>query len=158
MKRKLFMLIVIITLLIDQITKLLIKNNMDIYQQIPIIKDFFRLYYIENDGAAFSILQGKLWLFYFFSIVGLVIVYLFYKSSNNKINIIATSLLCAGLLGNFIDRLLYQKVVDFLSFSFGSYDFAIFNIADICITIAVILFILDLIIEKKNKLNKKGVI
>jgi signal peptidase II len=155
--RKRIILITIIALVaIDQISKFLIRTNMDLHQEIPIINGFFKLYYIQNDGAAFSLLSGKTWLFYIVSILGLIAIFYFFKNSKTKLSLLASSLLCSGLLGNFIDRLIFKKVTDFLSFKFGSYEFAIFNIADICICAAVGLFIIDIVIDMKNSYDKKN--
>ena len=152
MKKRYYFFIVIALLAIDQITKYLVSSNMTLYQEIPIIKNFFSLFYIRNDGAAFSMLGGQTWLFYIITIVALVIVYFLYKSSNKSISLIATSILLAGILGNFIDRLLYKEVIDFFSFTFGSYNFAVFNVADSYIVIAVILFVIEtLFLDKKVK-------
>lgn len=152
MKKRYYFFIVIALLAIDQITKYLVSSNMVLYQEIPIIKNFFSLLYIRNDGAAFSMLGGQTWLFYIVTIIALIIVCFLYKSSDKKISLIATSILLAGILGNFIDRLLYKEVIDFFSFTFGSYNFAVFNVADSYIVIAIILFLIDTIfLEKRVK-------
>ncbi|MDL2212314.1 signal peptidase II, partial [Erysipelotrichaceae bacterium OttesenSCG-928-M19] len=108
MKKKQIAIIVFILVTIDQLSKYLISTNMKLYQEIPIIDNFFSLLYIRNSGAAFSMLEGKTWFFYLITIIALVIVYYLYKASKNKLNIIACTILLAGILGNFIDRLIHQ--------------------------------------------------
>ena len=143
MKKTKYFLIVIVLVIIDQTTKFLVSSNMELHQEIPIINDFFSLLYIRNDGAAFSILSGQMWVFYLVTIIVLVIIGYFFKTSDSKFTLLTTSILLAGVLGNFIDRLLYQEVIDFFSFTFGTYKFAIFNVADIYISIAVVLFVVE---------------
>ena len=156
MKKRWIILIAIVLLALDQLTKFLISNNLQLYQEIPIIKNFFSLLYIRNTGAAFSIFEGKIWLFYLASLIGLIVVVYLFKTSKNKLIDLAATFLVAGILGNLIDRLIYQYVIDFLSFTFFGHSFAIFNLADSFITIAVILYLIDLLInEKKVKLWKK---
>ncbi|WP_423362871.1 signal peptidase II [Mycoplasma sp. P36-A1] len=143
MKKSKIIIIAIILLFIDQISKYLVASNMNLYQNITIIPNFFSLFYIRNSGAAFSILEGHTEFFYLITVVALVVVYFFYKEAKTKLAYIATTLLLVGTLGNFIDRLLFKEVIDFFSFSFKNYNFAIFNVADIYVVLAVALLILD---------------
>ena len=151
MKKRWIILIVMVLLALDQLTKFLISNNLQLYQEIPIINNFFSLFYIRNTGAAFSILEGRLWLLYLASFVGLVIVFYLFKTSKKRLVDVAASFLLAGILGNLIDRILHQYVIDFLSFTFFGKSFAIFNLADTFITIAVVLYIIEIFFEKREK-------
>lgn len=151
MKKRYLFLIVVVLVTIDQISKGIVVANMKLYESIPIIPDFFSFYYIRNDGAAFSILSGRTEFFYLISILALGIVIYFYKTSKTKLSLIATSILLSGIIGNLIDRLLFKEVIDFLSFKFFNYQFAIFNLADSFITIAVILYIIDFFIYERRK-------
>lgn len=150
MKKAQIIILVISLLVIDQVSKVLVMQNMDLYQQIPIIDNFFKLFYIRNDGAAFSILSGQTWLFYLIYIPAFYVIYYFFKEAKTKLGVIATAILLAGTIGNLIDRILYKEVIDFLSFSFGSYNFAIFNIADVCVCVGVALLLIDSL-RKKEK-------
>ena len=120
MKKKVYILSIIF-LLIDIFTKQLVKNTLNLYDSIPIIPNFFSITYVINDGAAFSILKGELWLFI---ILGFVLLFfIFYYLQKEKLNIYKTfyySFLIAGVLGNLLDRMLYKGVVDFLDFTFFS--------------------------------------
>ncbi|MDF9867119.1 signal peptidase II [Bacilli bacterium PM5-3] len=157
MKKIKYLFLVIVLIVLDQLSKFLVSTNMELYQEIPIIKNFFSLLYIRNDGAAFSIFKGQMFFFFIVTFIALLVIAYLFKTSKSKFALITTSILLAGVLGNFIDRLLYGEVVDFLSFTFNTYKFAIFNIADCYISIAVVLFVIEtLFFEKGNKNGKNN--
>ena len=151
MKKKVYILSIIF-LLIDIFTKQLVKNTLHLYDSIPIIPNFFSITYVINDGAAFSILKGELWLFI---ILGFVLLFfIFYYLQKEKLNIYKTiyySFLIAGVLGNLLDRMLYKGVVDFLDFTIFSYNAPIFNLADTFIVISVILIVFESLKEVLKK-------
>ena len=151
MKKKVYILSIIF-LLIDIFTKQLVKNTLNLYDSIPIIPNFFSITYVINDGAAFSILKGELWLFI---ILGFVLLFfIFYYLQKEKLNIYKTiyySFLIAGVLGNLLDRMLYKGVVDFLDFTIFSYNAPIFNLADTFIVISVILIVFEFLKEVLKK-------
>ncbi|MGE7826262.1 signal peptidase II [Paenibacillus sp. NPDC093718] len=149
-----YYLIAFVLFLIDQGTKFLIAKNLELYEQIPVIGDFFLITSSRNRGAAFGILQDQLWFFIIVTliVVGGIIWYLRKVSKEGrKLLPTALALVLGGALGNFIDRLLMGEVVDFLQFNFGSYTFPIFNIADSCIVIGVGLIILDTLLEGRRE-------
>ncbi len=139
-----------IFLIIDQIIKLLVRVKMNLLDSISIIPSFFSLYYVENEGAAFSILQNKTILLI---VIGILCLYMMAKyiekeQQYTKITLISLGIIIGGMIGNLIDRLLYQKVTDYLSFTIFDYNFPVFNLADIGITVGVVLFVLDNIIQE----------
>jgi signal peptidase II len=147
-------LIAFVLFLIDQGTKYLIASRLELYEQIPVIGDFFLITSSRNRGAAFGILQDQLWFFIIVTIivVGGIVWYLRKVSKEGrKLLPTALALVLGGALGNFIDRLIMGEVVDFLQFNFGSYTFPIFNIADSCIVIGVGLIILDTLLEGRRE-------
>lgn len=150
MKTK-YLIIGVIAVILDQFTKYMITTNMELHQEITIIDNFFSLFYIRNSGAAFSILEGQTIFFYIATIVGLIMVYFIFKTSKTQIQFLASAFLFGGIMGNFIDRILYQEVIDFLKFTIFNRDAAIFNFADAFITISVILFVLDMFITNKEQ-------
>ncbi|MCV4229820.1 signal peptidase II [Virgibacillus sp. LDC1] len=149
-----YYLIAFVLFLIDQGTKYLIASRLELYEQIPVIGDFFLITSSRNRGAAFGILQDQLWFFIVVTliVVGGIVWYLRKVSKEGrKLLPTALALVLGGALGNFIDRLLMGEVVDFLQFNFGSYTFPIFNIADSCIVIGVGLIILDTLLEGRRE-------
>ena len=133
----------IIFLVIDQISKILIIKLLEPNEVITIIKNFFYIIYTNNTGAAFSILLGK--RIFLIVVAILIIGILFYIKKNKvdgKLNIIAFSLIIGGSLGNLIDRIVRGYVVDFISIKLGSYNFPIFNIADTLIVVGVFLLLI----------------
>lgn len=145
-----------IILIIDQLTKLLIKTKMSLSSELVVIPNFFSLYYVENEGAAFSILENKTFFLILMSFLCLFLVdrYITKEAKQEKLTILSFGMIIGGMLGNLIDRLLYQKVTDFLSFTFFKYTFATFNIADIGITVGVVILIITILLEELQQRNK----
>lgn len=151
--KKLIYTIALITVLLDQVIKYLVMNNMALHQEIKLIPNFFSLYYLKNTGAAFSILGNKTILLILVSIFCLIIIKNSIKKlkRTNTLNIISLGIMTGGIIGNLFDRILYKSVIDYLSFNIFNYSFPVFNLADIGITVGAILLIIDLMIEEKEK-------
>ena len=94
--------------------------------------------------------------FYIITVAVLVFLIYFYKTEakNNLLMQVGITLLMAGALGNFIDRLLFQEVVDFVDVLIINYDFPIFNVADSALTVGVIILLIEVFITGRGK-NKK---
>ena len=125
----------------DQLVKLGIVKNYDLYDRIGSLGNIADFVYVRNTGAAFSMLSGKLGLLSIISIafcIG-VVVYWFKKKPTHPLMCTALTLLASGALGNAIDRIIRGYVVDYISLSFIS--FPVFNIADIAITIGAVLMV-----------------
>ncbi len=147
----------IILLCIDQISKLLIVNLLTKTDSITIIKNFFYLTYINNDGAAFSILVGKRILLILIAVLVIVMLIRYIKKNNiqNKLELVSISLIIGGSLGNLMDRVVRGYVIDFLDFKIFNYNFPIFNLADTFIVIGVFLLLLKEI-RKENNLDSRN--
>ena len=146
--------IVAIVFILDQIVKIIIKRSMNLYQEIQIIPNFFSLCYVQNSGAAFSILEDATLLLIIVSVAFIVIIDNTIKKEYrnlSKLSIISIGMILGGIFGNLIDRILYRSVIDFISFSFGNYHFPIFNIADIGITVGMVLLIIEMIKKDRTK-------
>lgn len=130
--------------IIDQLTKFLIKKNFRLYEKKVIIKNFFNLTYVENRGAAWGIFNGNYWFLIITTVVALAFIlwFIFRMKEYKKIDIISYSMLIAGIMGNFIDRLARGYVIDFFDFKIFNYYFPVFNIADILIVISVIIMVI----------------
>lgn len=143
MKKKIFIYSSIL-FIVDLVIKLIIKNNLLLSNSIILIPNFFKLTYVINNGAAFSILQGKQIFLIILSIVVInIIVYYLYKDKLNKYKIIYYSLLLGGIFGNLFDRIIYKGVIDYLDFNILGYDAPIFNLADTFIFFGVVLILLE---------------
>lgn len=142
--------VAIIALILDQLTKYLIVINFDnIGDTIPIWNGVFHLTYVQNTGAAFSAFQGGAsWLRWLSLLVSLGLMVGAWVEKFPPIEQFAYGFILAGAFGNGIDRFLFGYVVDFLDFRL--INFPIFNVADICINIGIILLIYNTI-----KLYKK---
>lgn len=147
----------IILLCIDQISKLLVVNLLTKTDSITIIKNFFYLTYINNDGAAFSILVGKRIFLILIAVLAIVMLIRYIKKNNiqNKLELVSISLIIGGSLGNLMDRVIRGYVIDFLDFKIFNYNFPIFNLADTFIVIGVILLLLKEI-RKENNLDSRN--
>lgn len=150
----LYVLIAILVIL-DQISKYMITQNLTLMEIRPVIEGFFSITYFQNSGGAFSFLAETEWGIIVLSAisvtVSVILLYVLYKLRNNKMFWIRFSiaLLVSGTIGNMIDRIRVKAVVDFLMFTFGKYTFPIFNVADICIVAGSILLALLLIFDKR---------
>lgn len=110
---------------------------------ITIIEDFFYLIHVGNTGAAWSMFTGKSAWLAGLALLTLLGIYFWRHSLGLRERIVQVSfgLLCGGIVGNLVDRVLHGHVVDFLDFHFGSYVYPTFNVADagICIGVGIYL-------------------
>ncbi len=143
-------------ILIDQITKYLVVNFLS-FKELVIIPHFFSLNLTYNKGGAFSIFNNQV---IFIIIVSLGCLFLLNKIEKELANIkykdICFGLLYGGIIGNLWDRIIYGEVRDFLDFSFGSYHYPTFNIADISIVIGVIWCLIVFLRQRGNKDEKNN--
>lgn len=141
----------IILLLVDQISKILVIKLLDITSSIELIKNFFYLTYIHNNGAAFNILTGQRIFLILIAIVILIVFFNYLRKTKveGKIEKLAFSLVIGGSLGNLLDRILRGYVIDFIDIKIFKYNFPVFNLADTFIVIGV--FLLLIILSKKEK-------
>ncbi|MDU0461887.1 signal peptidase II [Staphylococcus ureilyticus] len=145
--------ITIVILILDQITKFIITKTMQIGDSFEVIPNFLSITSHRNNGAAWGILSGKMAFFYIITVIILIILIVFFikEAKHNLLMQIAISLLFAGALGNFIDRVLNGEVVDFVDTYIFSYNFPIFNVADSSLTIGVVLVIVALLRDMRTE-------
>jgi len=136
-----FWIIAIIALIIDQITKYLVVISFpEIGDTVPLWQGVFHFTYVQNTGAAFSFFQGGVgWLRWLSLIVSIGLMVFAWREKLSNIEQFAYGFILAGALGNGVDRFLFGYVVDFLDFRL--INFPVFNIADVCINIGIILLI-----------------
>lgn len=135
----------IIFFIIDQSLKLIISKNIILDSGFEIIKDVLNIHLVHNTGAAFSILSGNRLLLIAISVITLIffIVFLFNQNNVKDLEVFTYSMLLGGILGNLFDRIFRGYVIDFISFKIFEYSFPIFNFADICIVLSLIILIIE---------------
>jgi len=137
-----------LAVLLDQLSKLLIADNMQLYQSINIMP-YVNLTYVHNTGAAFSFLsEAGGWQRWFFAalaiIIGAVIaVWLSRLKAHETLMAVSLSLVLGGAIGNLIDRLAYGYVIDFLDVYVQTWHWPAFNVADSAISLGVVLMLLE---------------
>lgn len=143
----------IIVLAIDQLTKYLVATQMSLGESIPVLGEFLQITSHRNSGAAWGMFEGRMMFFYIITVLVLIFLIYFYKTEakNNMLMQIGITLLFAGAIGNFIDRLLFQEVVDFVDVLIINYDFPIFNVADSALTVGVIIMLIEVFITGRGK-------
>lgn len=151
MNRKIFI-VAVISLFLDQFAKILIGIFFTLNERFIVIKNFFSIHFIENYGAAWSLLNNKVDFLIVVSLLAIFIIYRYmYSFKRNKRNNIAFGLILGGIVGNLIDRVFLGYVRDFLSFKIFSYNYPVFNLADVFIVIGVFLLIVAILKgEDKN--------
>lgn len=134
---------VIVLTAADQLIKLFALSRLRPVGSVEVIKNFFYLTYVENTGAAFGFMSGARWIFIVVTIAVLIAGGIYYykmpKTNYTIIMRISLVLICAGAIGNFIDRLFRGFVVDMLHFVFWGHDFAVFNFADVLVVCGTVL-------------------
>lgn len=132
--------------ILDQIVKCLVRANISLGQSIPFIPHIMDLTYVQNTGAAFSILDQHTWLLTLSSaVVVLAVSYLVVKGRlRGRLGLWSAALILSGGVGNLIDRAAFGFVTDMFQTTFM--EFAVFNVADCCITIGVPLLFLYILL------------
>ncbi|EUJ37345.1 signal peptidase II [Brochothrix campestris] len=153
-----FIILALALLGIDQGTKALIVSRLNLGDQIEVIPNFLYITSIRNRGAAWGILEDHMSIFYVITtVVVLAIVFAFYKYKKEHFTLhLSLSLILAGAVGNLVDRIRYQEVVDFIQTIWGNYYFPIFNVADMCLSIGVVVLMVYVLFgDKWNKKKSK---
>jgi signal peptidase II len=152
-----YIILAVFIVIIDQATKYLAIIRLKDKQPISIINNFLQLKYVENRGAAFGILQNKqmpLIILTFLILIG-IIYYLYKNRKLTKISKISLWGIIGGSIGNLIDRIRLNFVVDFIDVNFwGYYDFPVFNIADSFLVVFTILLSILVFTEKYERVDK----
>ncbi|ARC85257.1 signal peptidase II [Clostridium argentinense CDC 2741] len=140
--------IIFLGMILDRLSKIwalkVLKNN----EGIEIIKNLLSFEYLENRGAAFGMLQNKLWFLATttFLVVGVILFYLIKYKPKSLLTRISFAMIISGAIGNFYDRVVYKYVVDFILVHYKDvYYFPTFNVADIFVTLGTIGLIICII-------------
>ncbi len=112
--------------------------------QIAVIDGFFNIVHVGNTGAAWSLFSGRSTFLALLAVATLIAIFAWRRQLGLPLRTVQISfgLLCGGIVGNLVDRLVHGHVIDFLDFHFGSYIFPTFNVADSCICVGVAIYLL----------------
>ena len=150
----LYLILFVILVVLDQAVKFWVRASIPLGESIPFLPHIMDLTYTQNTGAAFSILREHTWLLTLLSAVLVVIVALLVarRFITGRLGLVAATLVLAGGIGNLIDRVALGYVTDMFQTTFM--DFAVFNVADSCLTIGVVLLVIY-VLFCYDKLHKK---
>lgn len=147
-----YIVLILILVGVDQLSKYLIDSYMLEGETLPIINDFFHLTYVKNRGIAFGMFQGKLDIISIATIIAIVAIAYYLYKERNKLSMIEKMgfiYILAGAIGNMIDRAFRGFVVDMVDFR-GVWSY-VFNLADVWINIGVVFVLLDQLILRKKR-------
>lgn len=146
---------------LDQLTKLYVHTHFQLSESITVIPNYFNITYVRNPGAAFGFLAETNPQFrelFFLSIPPIVMLIIFFilrgVSDKDRWQVFALSSIFGGAIGNYIDRIRFRYVIDFLDFHYqGKYSWPAFNIADSAIVLGVTILTILMWTERKNSNN-----
>ena len=153
-KSNIILVVILVSVLlgIDLLFKYLVSTYLT---TVNIIDNFFSLTYVLNDGAAFSLFASRTYLLILIALICLFfIIYELKNNLDDRMLSIGYSLALAGLLGNFLDRLIDGYIIDYLSFKILGYNYPIFNFADILIVVGIVIVIIKEILKERGKKNE----
>lgn len=147
-----------ILLIFDQLIKLLVRSKVSLMEEISVIPGFFSIYHLENTGGAFSIFSGATIVLIVLSVLVLAFIhcYVITDEKMTKWRIFGLGIVIGGIVGNLVDRLLYGAVVDYLSFNIFGYEFPVFNLADVGITIGFLILAINILRRDVNEFRDKS--
>jgi signal peptidase II len=142
---------------IDQLTKIYVHTQFQLHESIPVVPGYFHITYVRNFGAAFGFMSQmpeiiRESFFFLVAPIACLIILAILRGVNNDNTkqIVALSSIFAGAIGNYIDRLQFKYVIDFLDFYWGSLSWPAFNIADSAIVLGVLSLIYLMYVENKS--------
>lgn len=143
--------------MVDQVLKNLVLQNSSVFP-LEIIPSFFKLSYVRNTGGAWGIFGNSTWLLIIISAIVVIILnqYLLKETHFSKSSIWAYGLFMGGLLGNLIDRMMHNFVIDYLDFTISTYDFPVFNLADIAIVVGIGILLIDVLRGEINEYSNRS--
>jgi len=157
-----YCILILVTVILDQLSKMLIVQSLQLYESVEIIPGFFNLVYVTNAGAAFSLLAevDSPWRHYFFLGVGALAVigmsFAAWKlAAINRYYPVALGMIAGGAIGNLLDRIRFGSVIDFLDVYFGRYHWPAFNVADSAICAGAAIFLAINLLEAKTERSKE---
>lgn len=153
-KKHWLLLIIPFGIMLDQLTKYVAELKLSLSGPISIIEGFFSFNLAYNTGAAWGLFSGQKWFLIGMPLLIIIAGFIYYFKSKKFYFNLGLLVVITGALGNLIDRVLTGRVVDFLDFIVFGYDFPVFNLADICITLGSIFLAIYLTFEKEEIKNE----
>jgi signal peptidase II len=156
-----YLLISLIIIIADQITKALILRYLVENESVSILGDLLYFRFIFNEGGAMGTSLGPSWVYTILTVLALILIVRYFSGSKSDgvFSKVSLALILGGAIGNLIDRLRYGKVVDFIDMDMPDipflhlYRWFTFNIADAAITVGLLLFALSIFMRKKIEDN-----
>jgi signal peptidase II len=146
--------LVVLIVPLDQLTKYWVSSNIAYGSYVQVIDGFFKITHARNPGAALGIAQGApIWVFIGLTLLALGMIASFFRkiADNDRLSAVALGLIVSGAIGNLIDRVWHQEVIDFLQFDLQLFIFPDFNVADSAIVIGVGLLLLDVVTQETEQ-------
>lgn len=147
----------------DQFSKFLIVRFCKLGLSVTVLKEYFYITYIQNPGAAFGFMADtpacvRIPFFVLITLGAGLVVYAYQRfvPPEKKLHRFALGLIWGGAMGNFIDRIFYRKVVDFIDVRYHQHQWYVFNVADSCITVGLILLVLGYLWGEERTAFPKG--
>lgn len=157
-KNILFLAIVVLVVLLDQLSKIWIVSSLGLHEGFPLIDGFFNIVHVRNPGAAFGFLAGAPPLFrsvFFIAVTVAAILLILRYLRTSRIEepslVWALALILSGAVGNLIDRIRFGEVVDFLDVYVGTYHWPAFNVADSAISVGAVILMMVLLSRRKER-------
>lgn len=149
---------------LDQAVKIYVHTDFRLGESVTVMQDFFNITYVRNPGAAFGFLRDAPEAFrsiFFLSVppavMGIILAMLYTTPDSNKLQTFALSCVFGGAIGNYIDRIRFGYVVDYLDFHYKNiYTYPAFNVADIAIVSGVGFIMWEIFLEWKQERAKKA--
>ena len=148
-------LIALVILATDQITKQMVLGSLEAGRLVPVVGSYLSFTYVRNPGIAFGLHLGAFSRpFFVLTALGVLAALIaFYRSTprQDRLRRLAVAILCAGAIGNLIDRIRWSEgVVDFIRLAVAGYEWPIFNVADMAVTLGAILLGVSLLTEGRK--------
>jgi signal peptidase II len=164
LKYVIFVLVALTIIVADQLTKSILASSIPLNDAIKIIPGYLDLVHVRNPGAAFGMLaQSDSWFrLAFFPLISIlattVILWLLFQANSKDWSLVlALALFCGGLFGNFIDRMRFGEVVDFVDVHVGTIHWPAFNVADSALCVGTGLFLLYFLRKKPTENNRNRI-
>jgi len=156
---RLWILIAILVIALDQLSKWWIRALFELYEAIPVFPGL-QIIYVRNLGAAFSFLSSaggwQRWFFIVLSVLAsiAIVIWISRLPTQRRLEALGLSLVLGGAIGNLVDRVLLGYVVDFIDVYYQSWHWPVFNVADSAITVGVAIMIIDILFYQRHELNE----